>query len=298
MAMTRNLTAIASLALATVAASAVHADVVVPLDPSGWVFHNQTGTVGGTLNSPTFTPTADNAVAVMARFSPVQLVNNGDFIEVSLILKLGTRSGDSLGAGGLNTGLRIGLFNGPSGAINANDTGNLGILAQYMNTGGLVQEQTNSAGTNPFQSPTLATIGSGGADVGGDSLRGATVGDAVFDLKLTLNAGKYDVTGQISGTDSSNGHAYSSTINLPGYTPSTLGFDFNRVGFFFGNKADGDSTQAVANFTSTLSNLSVMTNITAIPESSLGVLMIALAGAGTAGWRARFAGRRRNRATA
>jgi hypothetical protein len=227
----------------------------------------------------------------------VQLVNDGEFIEVSLTLQLGTRSGNSLGANGLNTGLRIGLFNGPAGPVVANDTNNLGILAQYQNTGGPVNEQTNPAGTNPFQNPTLAVIGNGGADAGGDSLQGAMVGDAVFDLKLTRNNGKYDVTGQINGTDSSNGNPYLSVINLPGYTPTALGFTFNRIGFFFGNRADGDNIITDPNFTATLSNVTVTTNVAAIPESALGVLAVALIGAGTAGWRTRSA-KHRNQARA
>jgi hypothetical protein len=307
MAIHRNLKAAAILAVAALAQLHIaHADVVVPLDPSGWVFHNQAvagGTVSGTLNSPTFKQ-ADNVVAVMAPFAyPVPLLNNGDFVEVSLTLQMSTRAGDSLGANALNTGLRIGLFNGPAGPIVPGDTGNLGILAQYQNNlgtpamGGPVNEQTNPAGTNPFQNPTLALIGNGGADAGGDSIRGANVGNVLFDLKLTRNNGKFDITGQISGTDSVSLNPYSSAINLLGYTPTAAAFAFNRVGFFFGNRADGDAPTTNSNFTATLSNVTITTNVAAVPESQFGMLAVALAiGGVTIGVRVHRASPRRGQA--
>jgi hypothetical protein len=291
MTLIRNFVAAACVVCTLLAGPTANA-ASIPLDASGWAFHNQGtagGTVGGTLNSPVFTQ-ADN-VTVMAPFAnAVQLANDGDFVEVSLTLQLGPRSGNSVGGNGMNTGLRIGLFNGPAGAIGAGDTGNLGILAQYMNTGGVVDEQTSSTGTNPFQSPTLAVIGNGGADSGGDSLQGATVGDVLFDLKLTRNAGKYDITGQISGTDSVSGNPYQSLINLPGYTPAALGFRFNRVGFFLNNKADGDSATTNANFMATLSNVTITTNV--VPEPSSVILAVVLIGAAAVQWRDDSAKRR------
>src|SRR6185295_17079369 len=95
-----------------------HAAVVIPV--TGWAVHNGTAstiTNGGT-NTPTF-GTADNNT-VMGRFGNIELNNNGDFLKVTTTLTVGTRTTNT-GVNSLNTQLRIGLFNGPAGAVVAND---------------------------------------------------------------------------------------------------------------------------------------------------------------------------------
>jgi hypothetical protein len=282
MAMYRIMTAAAIVALTIVAnATLAHGDIVAPV--TGWVVHNGTSTVsaGGT-NSPTFTA-ADN-ITVMGTFTGVNLANNGDFAKLTTTLTLGTRTANT-GVNGLRTQLRIGLFDGPAGVVVANDIPNTGFIIEYENmaAGGLIREQQSLTQTNPFTSPV--NIGNGVQDAGGDSIQGADPGPVVFELTLTLNAGKIDLTGKISGTDSVSLNPYLSTYSRLGYTP--VGFVYDRVGFFFGGNVDAPN--------GTLNEVLVTTgNVFAIPESRFGMLTVALMmGAVMTGLKVRRAWQRR-----
>lgn len=264
MAMNRKMTAAAIVALATVAAgSPAHAELV-----SGWVVHNGTSVVtdGGT-NAPTFTA-ADN-ITVMAPFSTISLTNDGDFITATTTLTMNGRTGN-VGAATLNTQLRIGLFNGNTGAVVASDANNLGFIIEYSSlaAGGLIREQQSTSQTAPFVSP--ANIGNGVQDSGGDSIQGANPGPVNFELTLTRNTGKIDLAGKISGNDTVSGGAYLSTYAVTGYSstnfPAAGTFSFNRLALFLGDGVNAASAN--------LAN-AVVTNV-AVPESRFGLLAVAL----------------------
>ena len=144
--------------------------------------------------------------------------------------------------------MRIGLFDGPAGAVALEDTPNLGFIIEYSRTGGLIREQADSAQTNPFNSPTT-DIGSGTSS-GTEAIQGADIGPVDFEMTLTRNSGLLDITGKISGTDSVSGNPYLATYSALGYA-STVGFDFNRVGFAFRNNVNAPS--------GTLNNVTIIT---------------------------------------
>jgi hypothetical protein len=185
------------------------------------------------------------------------LVNDGDSIHVATTLTLNSRS--SSGINTLNTQLRFGLFNGPSGAVGASDIPNLGYIIEYTNqaAGGLIREQANTTQTNPFNSPT--NIGNGSQDSGVDSIQGANPGPVTFNLTLTRQAGQINLAGSISGTDSVSGNAYLANYAVNGYTPTIFpansAFTFNRIGLFLGDGVNAS--------TAVLSN----TSVSAVPES-------------------------------
>ena len=238
---------------------------------TGWEIHNGTSTVtdGGT-NAPTFTP-GDN-ITVMAPFSDIELANDGDYVTFMTTLTMAGRS--TTGINTLNTQLRVGLFNGPAGAVVANDVPNVGFIIEYTNqaAGGLIREQTSTIQTNPFTSPT--SIGNGTAD--SDSIAGANPPPVDLVLTLTRNAGKLDLTGQISG----GSHLANYTVT--GYSSATFPmdgpFNFNRVGLFLGDGVNATSAS--------LANSKITTNV---PEPSTCMLAVAAAVLGmmTAAGRAR-----------
>jgi hypothetical protein len=244
--------AVAALVLLVGWTSSVRA-ALIPV--TGWAVHNGTSTAGGTPASPTFSP-GDN-LTLMAPFGDVVLANDGDFVQGRTTLTLSNRTANT-GVNALNTQLRVGLFNGPAGAVAANDVPNVGLIIEYTNAaaGGLIREQSNAAQTNPFTSPT--NIGNGVQDTGADSIQGANPGPVTFDLKLTRNSGKLDLVGSISGSDSVTGNPYLATYTVTGFTSATFQengtFTFNRIGLFLGGNADAT--------TATLSDSSVTT----IPE--------------------------------
>jgi hypothetical protein len=272
----------AIMALAIVGQASLVHGTTIPV--TGWAVHNgSSGVTDGNTNSPTF-DNADN-ITVMGTFGDVELLNDGDYVTVSTTLTVGERD-SNLNANSLNTQLRIGLFDGPAGPVVADDVPNLGIIFEYTNDNPanaanrrLIREQTAPAQTGPFVSPV--NIGNGAADAGNDSIQGANIGDVYFEMTLTRNSGMLDITGQISGTDSSNGNPYLSTYSLPGYAPAAVGFNFNRVGFFFGGNVDGDNG-------GTLHDVTITTNV---PEPSSCLLAAGLAMVGAV-----LAGRRRGHA--
>lgn len=207
----------------------------------GWTVHNFSGsapTIAGTPAAPTITPADD--VVVMAPFSPVTLVNDGDSITVSTVLELRQRS--TVGINSLNTQLRFGLFNGPPGPVSADDAPNLGFIIEYSNAaaGGLIREQQSAAQTNPFVSP--ANIGNGSQDAGADSIQGANPGPVQFELTLTRNGGLIDLSGSISGTDSVSNNPYLASYAATGYNsanfPANGAFTFSRIGLFLGGNVN------------------------------------------------------------
>jgi hypothetical protein len=257
----------AVIAATVVAYTSLANGAMFTLPVEDWEIHNGTGSVSDASNSPTFTPADNNTV--MGSFPDIELLNDGDYVQVNTTLTLGARTGNT-GVNGLRTQLRIGLFEGPDLTVDADDTPNLGLIIEYDNiaTGGLIREQTNAGQISPFVGAT--NIGSGTQDAGGDSLRGGTVGDVAFELKLTRNGDMIDLLGSISGTDSSNSNPYLSTYTLNGHTPAA-GFNFNRVGFWFGPNADAP--------TGKLSNVTITTNV---PEPSSCMLAVLTAVSGVA----------------
>ena len=230
---------------------------------SGWAVHNGTSTAGGTASNPTFT--AGDNITLMAPFNPVALLNNGDFIEGTTTLTLNNRTANT-GTNNLNTQLRIGLFNGPAGAVVANDVPNLGFIIEYANTalasGPLIREQTNAAQTAPFVNPT--NIGVGTAD--SDSIQGQTPGPVTLTLRLTRDGSALDLSGTISGTDSVSGNPVVVTYALDNHVPVSGTFTFNRIGLFLGPNTDATSAE--------LSN----TTVTTIPEPAALALGASLLG--------------------
>jgi hypothetical protein len=235
---------------------------------SGWTIHNGTSTVGGTSSAPTFTA-ADNITAMAPFGQPVTLDSDGDFIEVSTTVNIIGRTG-GVGVNSLNTQLRVGVFNGPAGAVIANDIPNQGLIIEYSNlaAGGLIREQQSATQTNPFVSPT--NLGNGTQDAGGNSIQGANPGPVTLILKLTRNAGMLDLLGTISGTDSVSGNAYLSNFALNGINtanfPAGGTFNFNRIGLFLGDGVNGASAA--------ITNSTVSTNV---PEPAAGLLAAAVA---------------------
>jgi hypothetical protein len=257
----------AIVALALVApATLVHAGTV-PV--TGWIVHNGTSSVGGTAGAPTFT--AGDNITVMAPFSDVTLANDGDFVEGTTTLTMNTRTGT--GVNTLNTQLRLGLFDDSvNGTLSASDFPNIGFIIQYSNVaaGGLINEQQNLTQISPFTSPT--NIGNGSQDSGADSIQGANPGPVTFTMRLTRNAGKIDLTGSISGTDSVSTNQYLSSFAVSGYSstnfPANGSFTFNRIGLFLGDNVNATSAS--------LANSSVTTN-DVVPEPSSLVLAIGIA---------------------
>src|SRR5688500_6035417 len=223
---------------------------------SGWVVHNGTSTVGGTASNPIFTP-GDN-ITVMAPFADVVLANNGDFVQGTTTLTMNTRTGTGINT--LNTQLRVGSV------VTANDVPNVGFIIEYTNlvAGGLIREQTNTAQTSPFTSPT--NIGNGTQDSGADSIQGVNPGPVTLDLKLTRNAGKIDLVGTISGNDPVSGNPSFANYTVTGYSSTTFPaddtFTFNRIALFLGDGVNAASASLSAS------------SITTVPEPG----SIALAG--------------------
>lgn len=265
----------AALAIA-VLAPVSRGDVVVPINASGWVVHNGTAAVGGTTDSPTFTP--GDLITVMAPFSGVSLASDGDYLTVSTNLTLTART--TTGVNTLNTQLRFGVFNGPAGAVVAGDTSNLGFIAQYAN---LAQTHLKvfaptTVNADPMLNSILGTaIGSTAlsnvtADPENDSIQGANP-TAFFTMTLKRMNGKLDISGQISGGD------YLSTFNVQQFTstvfPEGGTFTFNRLGFLL-----GDGVNAGVGMTpggATYSNVSILTNVAIVPESRFVALSAATA---------------------
>jgi hypothetical protein len=219
--------------------STTNADII-PV--SGWIVHNGTSTVGGTGSNPTFT--AGDNITLMAPFPDVVLANDGDFVEGKTTLTMNTRTGTGINT--LNTQLRVALLDDSvNGTVTASDFPNIGFIIEYTNVaaGGLIREQASTTQTNPFNSPT--NIGNGVQDSGADSIQGANPGPVTFDLKLTRNGGKLDLTGSISGTDSVSTNPYLATYSVSGYSsanfPVNGTFTFNRIALFLGDGVNAAS---------------------------------------------------------
>jgi hypothetical protein len=280
MKMNRNMVLPASVAAAMVAfATSAHATLITT-PVTGWEVHNGTSVVtdGGT-DFPTFTP-GDN-ITVMAPFSDITLANDGDYVTASVNLTMASRS--TTGVNTLNTQLRIGLFNGPPGAVVANDIPNTGFIIEYTNAGagGLIREQTSLTQTAPFNSPI--NIGNGVPDAESESISGANPQAVLLELTLTRNAGELDLTGQISSG------SYLSTYSVASYSSATHPldgeFNFNRIGLFLGDGVNAASAS--------LSDAKVITNVPE-PTSYMLAAMVA-AGGVLIGRRKHGAPRRRNR---
>lgn len=279
MKMNRNMACPAIVAVAMVAAASLAHGALITTPVTGWEVHNGTSTVtnGGT-NAPTFTP-GDN-ITVMAPFSDIELANDGDYVKFTTALTMSGRS--TTGANTLNTQLRIGLFNGPAGAVVANDIPNVGFIIEYTNqpAGGLIREQTSATQTNPFTGPT--NIGNGTAD--SDSIAGANPPPVNLELTLTRIAGKLDLTGQISGGN------HLANYSVTGYSSATFPmdgeFNFNRIGLFLGDGVNAASAS--------LSDALITTNVPE-PSSCIFAATAAVGGA-LIGRRARSASRRPRRA--
>jgi hypothetical protein len=228
---------------------------------TGWAVHNQSTpasvvTDAGT-NSPTFTP-ADQALTVLGTFPNVELANDGDFIKASTTLMMSNRFGNT-GVNALNTQLRFGIYKGPDGPVTLQDIPNVGVFVTYANNVAAqdpnrrLRELTGTTNINPF-SGTADISGSAGPDTDNDSIQGANPGPVYFEMVMTRNAGKLDITAQISGTDPVTTRQAIWNYTATGYDPVNIGTVFNRVGFFFGNNTDAPSA--------TLANVT----ITTIPE--------------------------------
>ena len=240
MKMINNLMKISCMAFAIVTWTSATSAAVIPV--SGWIVHNGTSTVGGTPSNPTFT--AGDNITVMAPFTDVVLANDGDFVEGKTTLTMNTRTGTGINT--LNTQLRIALLDDSvNGTVTASDFPNIGFIIEYSNVaaGGLIREQASTTQTNPFTSPT--NIGNGVQDSGADSIQGANPGPVTFDLRLTRNGGKLDLTGSISGTDSVSTNPYLQTYSITGYSsanfPANGTFTFNRIALFLGDSVNAAS---------------------------------------------------------
>jgi hypothetical protein len=249
------LPALAAILVSTNSFQAHSAMFTLPVE--GWVVHNGSSTVADAgTDSPTFT-TGDNIVA-MGTFPEIELLNDGDYLTFSTTLTMLGRS--TTGANTLNTQIRVGLFDGPDGAVVANDVPNVGFIIEYTNqpAGGLIREQTSLSQTNPFIGP--ATIGNGAAD--SDSIAGANPPPVLLQLTLTRNGGELDLTGQISGG------SHLATYSVLGYSSATFpmngAFAFNRAGVFLGDGVNSTSAS--------LAEAKIVTNV---PEP--GVVLLATA---------------------
>jgi hypothetical protein len=229
-------------------ASLAHATFITH-DVTGWAVHNgpaSTVTNGGT-NSPSFSPADNNTV--MGTFPEIELKNDGDYLTFSTTLTLTGRT--TTGANTLNTQLRVGLFDGPAGAIAASDVSNLGFIIEYNTAAApLIREQASAVQTNPFISPT--NIGTGTLD--SDTIAGANPPPVTFVLTLTRNGGEIDLSGSISGGN------HASTYTLNGHSsanfPQDGTFSFNRVGLFL-----GDGVNAAAPGGAALADAKIVTNV-------------------------------------
>ena len=264
------------------AALVASARVVQAATFSDWMVHNGSSTVGGTANNPTFT--AGDNITVMAPFSDVTLANDGDYVEVSTILTMNTRTGTSANA--LNTQLRLGVFGTPNATLTASDFPNNGFIIEYSNlaAGGLIREQQSLVQTNPFTSPV--NLGNGSQDSGGDSIQGANPGPVTFTLRMTRNAGKLHLTGSITGTDSVTTNPYLANYSVSGISstnfPNDGAFKFNRIGLFLGDNVNAASAS--------LADSTVTTNV---PEpASFALIGILFSGLLIAPRSLRAAGRR------
>jgi hypothetical protein len=239
--MNRNLIGPALMAACAIVWSSAAWAAVIPV--TGWMVHNGTSTVGGTASAPTFTA-ADN-LTLMAPFSDVTLANDGDSIEGKTTLTLNTRTAN-LGTNSLNTQLRFALLDSTTASPTPSDFPNLGLTMEYSNlaAGGLMREQSNATQTNPFTSPPT-TIGNGTQDANAGSIQGANPGAVTFNYKFTRNAGKLDLSGTISGTDSVTGNPYSAPFSFTGWSSATFpaggSFTFNRMAVFLGPNVDATS---------------------------------------------------------
>ena len=235
---------------------------------SNWVVQTGASVVSGTPTDPTFTP-GDN-ITVMAPFGDVTLANDGEYVNLTATLNVSTRATNT-GTNALNTQLRFGIFDDNTNGGTVSASPNVGFIIEYSNVvaGGLIREQQSTVQTSPFVSPT--NLGNGTQDSGADSLQGANIGPVVFNLTLTRVAGKLNLTGTISGTDSVSGNPYLQNYSAAGISsanfPSDGSFTFNRVGLFLGSNVDGP--------TATISDAFVT-----VPEPSA----IALAGLGMTSW--------------
>jgi hypothetical protein len=267
MTMTRNLVLPALAAVATFAIATVAHGTLITAPVTGWVVHNGTSTVtdGGT-DSPTFT--AGDNITVMAPFNDITLAADGDYLEFTTTLTMNGRT--TTGANTLNTQLRVGLFNGPPGAVVASDIPNVGFIIEYTNqgTGGLIREQTSLTQTAPFVGP--ANIGNGTPD--SDSIAGADPPPVSLTLRLTRNAGEIDLSGEISGG------SHLATYTVTGYSSGTFPldgeFNFNRVGIFLGDGVNAASAR--------LDDATVETNV---PEPTSAMFAAIAFGAIMTGWR-------------
>jgi len=263
MQMIGNLMRLASLGCAILISGASASAAVIPV--TGWIVHNGTSTVGGTADTPTFTPGSN--LTLMAPFSDVTLANDGDFIEGKTTLTMNARTANT-GVNNLNTQLRFALLDSSNATLTAGDAPNLGITMEYTNlaAGGLLREQSSAAQTNPFTGPT--TIGNGGQDSGGDSIQGANPGPVTFDFKLTRSGGKLDLSGTISGTDSVSGNPYIAPFSFTGWSSATFPangtFTFNRMAVFLGSNVSATNAS--------LTDSQVIT----IPEPASAVLVAGL----------------------
>jgi hypothetical protein len=256
MSLNRGLILPAIAALAVCAAAPLSQGATFTLPVEGWVVHNGSSTVAGAAtNDPTFT-TGDNIVA-MGTFPEIELLHDGDYLTFSTTLTMLGRS--TPGANTLNTQLRVGLFDGPDGAIVASDTPNTGFIIEYTNgaAGGLIREQTSLIQTNPFTSPT--NIGNASpADT--DSIAGENPPPVLLTLTLTRNGGELDLTGQISGGN------HTANYSVLGYSSATFPmngpFNFNRVGVFLGDGVNSTSAS--------LADANIATNV---PEPGVCLLL-------------------------
>ena len=241
---------------------------------SGWDVHNGTSTVGGTASAPTFTA-ADNITA-MAPFDTVTLDDDGDFVEVSTTVNVTGRT--SVGVNSLNTQLRLGIFRGPAGAVVASDIPNQGFLIEYANVaaGGLIREQQSATQVNPFTSPV--NLGNGTQDAGADSIQGANPGPVTLTLKLTRNAGLFDLSGTISGVDSVSGNPYLANYTLNGINTASFlaggASAFNRIGLFLGDSVNGASAILTDSVVNTNTNVPEPAAVLLAATAMVGVLSV------------------------
>ena len=262
-----NLIVPALVALVALISAPAARSATIPV--TGWIVHNGTSTVGGTTSAPTFTP-GDN-VTLMAPFTDVTLASDGDFVEASTTLTMNTRTGTGINT--LNTQLRFALLdNSASALLTPSDFPNVGYTIEYSNVaaGGLIREQTSTTQTSPFNGPT--SIGNGTQDSGADSIQGANPGAVTFDIKLTRNAGKLDLVGFISGTDSVS-NQYLANFTASGLSsanfPANGAFTFNRLALFLGDNVNAASAS--------LSDSVVNTNV---PEPATCIFAVILASVG------------------
>lgn len=292
------------LALAgALAAPTAHAAPLYNEPLTGWVVHSLLGsapaaTSGLGTNSPSFDTrhgggSTNNGITVMADFGggmfpfgdSIKLHKDGDYIKASTtVTMVGREVG---GTAFLNGNLRIGLYNGPNASVSAGDGPHVGIINGYANTdhnpfgnnGVRVEQRSSNAGANPMNGGTATLVGNGTSIAPANSLQGSettatpwnVAPAATFELVITRNANKLDVTGSIIRTSAPAGTL--ATYSILGYDPgaglldANGNFTFNRMGFFLGNGVRGNST---------LGNVRIETNV---PEpATAGLALVALVG--------------------